>query len=127
MVKLLVLLPLALTGLIALNLVAIVLWPDRIARARQALDRFPLRSLLLGVLILLTQVKLALLLPPTVVISVALDLLWLAQGFPALAQRVGRGNIATGTALLGLVWAFPVVGWLAGLGLGLTAMGAAVQ
>jgi hypothetical protein len=131
---LLVLAAVVLAGMTALNLLATALWPEKVERARQTLERYPLRSLLMGVAILLGEVLLIQSLPLKGLVTltaIALNLVWLAQGLPALAARIGQGlalteqrATAAGTALMGLVWGLPVLGWAAGACLGLSALGA---
>lgn len=120
-----------LTGMTALNLVACSLWPSHVARSRMTLERFPLRSFLVGLLILVSEVFLVQRLPVLALVALVANLVWLAQGLPALAGRVGQGMAsgerratACGTATLGLVMGVPVLGWLAGVCLGLSALGA---
>ncbi|GMU55413.1 MAG: hypothetical protein AMXMBFR33_45590 [Candidatus Xenobia bacterium] len=123
-----------LAGLVAVNLVASALWPERIEKSRKTLERFPLRSFLLGILIVLLEIFLVLSLPLKGLLALAAvvaNLVFLAQGLPALAERIGQGLSLTerranaaGTALIGLVFGLPVLGWLAGACLGLSALGA---
>ncbi|MCE7871965.1 hypothetical protein DYH09_16520 [bacterium CPR1] len=123
-----------LAGLVAVNLVASSLWPERVEKSRHTLELFPLRSFLLGILIVLLEIFLVLSLPLKgllVLAAVVANLVFLAQGLPALAERIGQGlsltekrATAAGTALIGLVFGLPVLGWLAGACLGLSALGA---
>lgn len=120
-----------LAGMTALNLLASALWPERVERSRRNLERFPLRSFLLGILVLVSELFLVLQVPVLVVVALIANLVWLAQGVPALAARVGQAMAYTekratacGTAMLGLAMVVPVLGWLAGAALGLSALGA---
>lgn len=120
-----------LIGMTALNLLACALWPARVERTRSNLERFPLRSFLLGILVLLCELFLIQHLPILALVALILNTVWLAQGIPALAARIGQGMsftekraTACGTAMLGLIMGVPVLGWLAGACLGLSALGA---
>ncbi len=127
----LLLLGLGLAGLTALNLLACALWPARVERSRLALERFPLRSFLMGILIVLAEIFLIQRLPVLALAAVVVNLIWLAQGLPALASRIGQGlaltekrATAAGTALMGALLGLPVLGWLGAACLGLSALGA---
>lgn len=131
LLTLLVVVAVVLTGMMALNLVACSLWPAHVARSRKTLERFPMRSFLVGLLVVVSEVFLVQRIPVLALAALVANLVWLAQGLPALAGRVGQGMAPTerratawGTATLGLVLGVPVLGWLAGACLGLSALGA---
>lgn len=126
-----VLVAVGLAGLTALNLLACALWPARVEQSRRTLERFPLRSFLVGSLTLLSEILLIQHLPALALVALVVNLVWLAQGLPALASRIGQGlaltekrATAAGTALMGALMGLPVLGWLAGACLGLSALGA---
>ncbi|MHB2016421.1 MAG: hypothetical protein ACYCW6_05680 [Candidatus Xenobia bacterium] len=135
---LLILLPAAFVlvgALAACGLLAGSLWPERVARCGEGLERHALRCGLSGLLLVLVEVWLFTLLgAPVAVAAVAVDLVLLAQGFPAVAARTGlhlglseARAVVAGTYLISFAGVLPVLGWfVAGYSV-LQALGAAVQ
>lgn len=139
LVELSLVLMLLTVGLSACTVLACAVWPQRVERSRQALQMYPLRCWLSGLLAVLVEVFFISLgggaRVPLLLVFLVLDLLWLAQGFPALASLTGErlgipsraSAVAAGSTLVALAGVLPVVGWLMAGNLALQAIGAALQ
>ena len=129
----------AVGALSACAVLAAALWPERVTHSLHGLERHGLRCGLSGLLLLVVEAWLVTLAGPLAPviggIAVVVNLVLLAQGFPAVAARTGlrlgmqdapRAMVA-GTWLISFAGVLPVLGWmLAGYSL-LQALGAAVQ
>jgi hypothetical protein len=122
-------------GLAACAMVAAAMWPGPVSRAHDGLAAHPLRCGLIGLLIVLGEVFLVVHGGrPVLLACLLLDLVWLAQGLPALTalmgERLGASSrpraVAQGSLLFGATGILPVIGWLLGLTLLMQALGAAV-
>lgn len=128
--------PLLLASLTAWAVLVTALWPDRVRSRARLLRAFPLRSWLVGLLVLALQGLLLAAVPHGGVAALLLlaDLLVAATVLPAVGALAGRRlgfrgparTVAAGTALVGAASLLPVLGWLLALNLAVASLGAAL-